>query len=105
MKYSVTRTDVADSQIRDIILFIAEKFGSDVALEQLDNLEKRILALGDNPNIGAEPKYLVLKRQGYKVLILEKNLVFYKVNESKREVIVYAVVDQRKDYINIIRGL
>ena len=47
----------------------------------------------------------MLKRQGYRVLILEKNLAFYKVNEEKREVIIYAFVDQRQDYLNIIRGL
>lgn len=47
----------------------------------------------------------MLKRQGYKVLILKKNLVFYKINEEKKEVTVYAVVDQRQDYLNIIRGL
>ena len=61
--------------------------------------------LRDNPFKGVEPRYLVLKRQGYKVLILEKNIVFYKVDEQKKEVIVYAVVDQRQDYLNIIRGL
>lgn len=105
MKYNIIRTDVADSQIRNIILYIAEKFGSNVALQKLEDLEKSILALADNPNIGAEPKYLVLKRQGYRVLILEKDLVFYKVNEEKKEVIIYAVADQRQDYLNIIRGL
>ena len=39
------------------------------------------------------------------IIVLEKNLVFYKVNEDKKEVIIYAVVDQRQDYLNIIRGL
>lgn len=105
MKYNIVRTDVADSQIRSIILYVAEKFGKAVALEKLDHLEKGILALADNPDIGTEPKYLVLKRQGYKVLILEKDLAFYKVNESQKEVVIYAVVDQRPNYLNIIRGL
>ncbi len=105
MKYNVIRTEVADSQIRSIILYIAEKFGNDVAIKKLADLEKGILTLADNPDIGTEPRYLVLKRQGYKVLILEKNLVFYKVDEVKKEVIVYAVMDQRRDYLNIIRGL
>ena len=73
--------------------------------EKLKKLEQSILDLGDNPFKGVEPRYLVLKRQGYKVLILEKNIVFYKVDEQKKEVIVYAVVDQRQDYLNIIRGL
>ncbi len=105
MKYNIVRTDVADSQIRSIILYVAEKFGKVVALEKLEYLEKGILALADSPDIGMEPKYPVLKRQGYKVLVLEKNLVFYKVNESQKEVVIYAVVDQRQDYLNIIRGL
>lgn len=84
---------------------IAENFGNAVALEKLEELEQSILDLGINPFKGAEPRYLVLKRQGYRVLILEKNLVFYKINEEQKEVIVYAVVDQRQDYLSIIRGL
>ena len=105
MKYEVIRTDTADSLIRKIILHIAENFGTDVALEKLDNLEEAIMNLGENPYIGVEPKYNILKRQGYLVLILEKDLVFYKVDDSKKQVIVYAVVDQRQDYLSIIRGL
>ena len=35
---------------------------------------------GDNHDIGATPGYPVLRRQGYKVLILEKDLVFYKID-------------------------
>ncbi len=105
MKYKIFRTDVADSQIRSIILYIAEKFGKEIALQKLDDLEKGILALADNPELGTEPRYPVLKRQGYKVLILGKNLVFYKVNETRKEIILYAVVEQRQDYLSIIRGL
>lgn len=105
MKYKVIRTETADAHIRKIILYVAENFGSEVALNKLEELEQSILELGNHPSIGVEPRYLVLKRQGYKVLILEKNLVFYKVDEDKKEVIIYAVVDQRQDYLNIIRGL
>ena len=105
MKYRVIRTDTADAGIRRIILYIAQNFGNTVALEKLDEIEDRILKLGDDPYIGTDPHYLVLKRQGYKVLILEKDLVFYKIDEENKNVIVYAVVDQRQDYLNIIRGL
>lgn len=51
------------------------------------------------------PRYPILKRQGYRVLILKKDLVLYKINEAKKEVIIYAVVDHRQDYLNIIRRL
>ncbi|MEI3322983.1 MAG: type II toxin-antitoxin system RelE/ParE family toxin [Eubacterium sp.] len=105
MKYEVIRTDTADAGIRKIILYIAQNFGNTVALEKLDEIEKRILQLGEDPYIGTNPRYSILRRQGYKVLILEKNLVFYKIDEVNKQVVVYAVIDQRQDYLNIIQGL
>ena len=105
MKFKVYRTDTADALIRNIVLYVAENFGNDVALNKLDDLEKNILKLEENPYIGTEPRYTVLKRQGYKVLILEKDLIFYKIDENRKVVTVYAVVDQRQDYLSIIRGL
>ena len=105
MKYEVIRTDTADAGIRKIILYIAQNFGNTVALEKLDDIEKRILQLGEDPYIGTNPRYSILRRQGYKVLILEKNLVFYKIDEVNKQVVVYAVIDQRQDYMNIIQGL
>ncbi|MCI6006544.1 MAG: type II toxin-antitoxin system RelE/ParE family toxin [Blautia sp.] len=105
MRYNIVRTDTADAGIRKIVLYIAQNFGNEVALKKLDEIEERILRLGDEPYIGVDPRYPVLKRQGYRVLILEKDLVFYKVDEVKKEVVIYAVADQRQDYLNIIRGL
>ena len=105
MKYEVLRTDTADAGIRRIILYVAQNFGNNVALKKLDEIEGRISILQADPYIGTDPKYPVLKRQGYKVLVLEKYLVFYKIDEDNKKVTIYAVVDQRQDYINIIRGL
>ena len=104
-KYTVIRTDTADALIHNIILDIAEKFGVEAALKKLEELEKQIMQLADNPYIGTDPRYMILRRQGYKVLITEKNLVFYKIDKIQKVVTVYAVVDQRQDYLNIIRGL
>ena len=105
MKYEILRTDTADAGIRGIILYVAQNFGNDIALEKLNEIETRITILEDDPYIGSDPKYPVLKRQGYKVFILEKDLVFYKIDERNKNTIIYAVVDQRQDYLNIIRGL
>lgn len=105
MKYNIIRTDTADAGIRKIILYVAQNFGNDDAIEKLNEIEKRILSLGEDPYIGTDPRYLVLKRQGYKILILDKDLVFYKIDEDNKNVVVYAVVDQRQDYLNTIRGL
>jgi len=104
-KYSVIRTDTADAHIHKIILYIAEEFGVEVAIQKLDEMQEQIMVRAENPYIGIDPRYMVLRRQGYKVLVLEKNLVFYKIDEKRKIVTVYAVVDQRQDYLNIVRGL
>ena len=36
MKYIVIRTDTADALIRNIVLYIAENFGNEIALNKLD---------------------------------------------------------------------
>lgn len=105
MKYNIVRTDTADAGIRKIVLYIAQNFGRKTALKKLEEIESEIQKLDSDPYIGTEPQYPVLKRQGYRVLILKKDLVFYKVDEINRRIVIYAVVDQRQDYLNIIRGL
>lgn len=66
---------------------IARNFCEDIALKKLNDLEKNIYLLEDNPYLGITPRYPVLKRQGYQVLILEKDLIFYKINENKNKLL------------------
>ena len=103
MEYKILRTDKADEQLRDIIFYIAEDSGSvDIALNYLDKLENAISNLSIFPNSGSTPRYAILRRQGYKVLIVEQHLVFYKVNDTSKTVIIYAVVDGRREYKNLL---
>ncbi|GFI28857.1 hypothetical protein IMSAGC013_00239 [Lachnospiraceae bacterium] len=103
MKYKIIRTDKAEEQLREIIFYIADDSGStDIALKYLNKIENAINRLVDFPMSGSVPKYSVLKKQGYRVLIVEKHLVFYKVNEKDKTVIIYAIVDGRREYRNLI---
>ena len=103
MHYKIIRTDKADEQLREIIFYIADDSGSvDVALNYLDKIEKAINRLSDFPLSGSIPRYSILRKQGYRVLIAERHLVFYKVNDKEKEVTIYAVVDGRREYKNLI---
>jgi len=62
--YNIIRTDTADAGIRQIVLYIAQNFGTDVALGKLDQLESGILVLESNSYIGADPKYPVVNQLG-----------------------------------------
>lgn len=103
MKYRIVRTDKADEQLREIIFYIADDSGSiDIALNYLDKIEKAIDRLAGFPMSGSIPRYSILRKQGYRVLIVERHLVFYKVNEDEKVMTVYAVVDGRQEYRNLI---
>ncbi len=101
--YQIVRTEKADNQLRDLIYYIADDSGSvDTALKYLGKLEKAMMRLSDFPESGSTPRYAILRKQGHKVLIAEKQLVFYKVDNTNKKVTIYAVVDSRQEYRNLI---
>jgi len=101
--YEILKTDKAEDQLRNIIYYIADDSGSvDIALRYLDKIEQAINRLQELPNSGSVPRYSILKKQGYRVVIVEKHLVFYKVNEKDKTVIIYAIVDGKREYKNLI---
>jgi len=103
MKYKILRTDKAEDQLRDIIFYIADSSGNvDIAFAYLDKIETAINRLTEFPMSGSIPRYSILKRQGYRVVIIDKHLVFYKVNEDEKLVIVHAIVDRRREYLNLV---
>lgn len=103
MSYRIVRTEKADAQIRDIILYRAEVTGStDAALKLLDKFESDVRQLAVFPESGSPPRYTALRVRGYRVLIIEKYLFFYKVDHDKKTVTIHAVVDGRRDYLNLI---
>lgn len=103
MKYVLIRTDKADGQLSDIIHYIAADSGDvNIALAYLDKIEAAVMQLEDFPYQGMQPRYSILRRQGYWVLIVERYLIFYKVNEVEKTVCVYAIVDGRREYRSLI---
>ncbi|WP_347490625.1 type II toxin-antitoxin system RelE/ParE family toxin [Desulfoscipio sp. XC116] len=103
MKYKITRTDKAEEQLGEIIFYIADDSGSvDMAINYLDMIETAINRLKDFPRSGNPPRYSILRKQGYLILIMEKHLVFYKTDDGKKTVTIHAVVDGRREYRNLI---
>ena len=97
--YKILRTDKAEDQLRDIIYYIAaDSDNIDIALTYLAKIEQSINRLKEFPNSGTIPRYFVLKKQGYRVLTVEK----HSINEENKTVIIYAIVDGRREYINLI---
>lgn len=103
MSYTLLRTDKFSDQLNDILLYIAEDAGSsDPALAVLDQIEQDVLRLKEYPESGSLPRYAALRRRGYRVLVTGRWLVFYKTDPARQSVILYAIVDQRREYMNLL---
>ena len=103
MSYQILRTDKFNDQLYEIIHYIADDSGDvNVALGVLDKIEYAVLLLADIPLMGTQPRYSILRKQDYRVLIIDRHLVFYKAVEQQKHVILYAIVDGRREYLSLI---
>ena len=101
--YHIEMTEKADEQLSDILFYIADDSGSvDIALKCLERIESAISQLEDFPYMGRKPRYSILQRQGYRVLIVERHLVFYKVDDEKKEVKIHQVVNSKREYEKLL---
>ena len=58
--------------------------------------------LVDFPLSGTVPRYSILKKQGYRVLIVERHLIFYKVDKKAKTAMIHAIVDGRQEYRDLV---
>lgn len=97
--YIVKLTSDANNDINQIIVFInLESKDRDTAISYLDLLEKNILSLEQFPELGSNPRYKILKNQGYKFLVVKSHLIFYKIDEEKKIVTIYRVLHNKIQY-------
>lgn len=101
--YQVILSNDANNDINQIVLFIATESGSKkVARDYLDKLQDTILSLNKFPERGSNPRYKILRNQGYKFIVVETHLVFYKIKEENKTVIIYRVLHQKSSYQNFL---
>ena len=59
----------------------------------------------NHPYMGAKPKIRALNDSDFRMLILEKLIIFYTVVEETKTIYLISILDQRQDYVNILNGL
>ena len=102
MSYKIVRTDKFNDQLTDIIMYIRDTFSKKEAIEYINYLETVINSLKDFPNIGVVPRYQSIAKQGYRAIICKQNILFYKINEETKEIILNVIVSSKRNYLNLI---
>ena len=88
-----------------IVLHVKQSFSNEIAKSVYQDIKDRILLLADNPYMGTIPRHTVLRNKNYRMLIINKNIILYRVFDDKNEVRIYNIFSQRQDYLQLLQGL
>ena len=88
-----------------IVLHVKQSFSNEIAKSVYQDIKDRILLLADNPYMGMIPRHTVLRNKNYRMLIINKNIILYRVFDDEKEVRIYNIFSQRQDYLQLLQGL
>ena len=103
--YTIIPTEKFNKELHQQILYIAMQFSKETAIQVKENIQNSISNLMNHPYMGAKPKIRALNDSDFRMLILEKLIIFYTVVEKSKTIYLISILDQRQDYVNILNGL
>jgi toxin ParE1/3/4 len=98
-KYTIRYLPSADKDFLSILDWIA-KDNPGRAVEFVERIEKRIEKLETHPFLGVIPRHPKLRDYGYRILIIEKYLVFYVVRG--RTIRIHRVIHGSRHYEGLL---
>ncbi len=93
--YSIHYLSSAERDLEGIFDYIQHD-SPEKASTFVSKIDRVISRLARFPHSGSIPQQNILKMKGYRILILEDYLVFYRV--KKKEVIIYRVLHGKRRY-------
>ena len=102
MAYKVIETSQAEQDLDNIVSYIVNILGNPSAAALLDDVEKYYSSLEDMPMLFEACRSPHLRALGYRKAGIRNYIMIYKVNESKKEVIILRFFHGRQDYEKLI---
>ena len=106
MSYQVLFTVTAKQDLREIALNIADiSKNKDIAVNFVNEMQKKCDQLIDFPESGALPNDRVLRSLGYRFLIYKDYLMFYTVDHDSETVYIQAAFNAKRDYTRALKKM
>ena len=104
MKCNVKFTDTANDDLRDIVLYIAERSkDKQLAIRFVNALREKCRILETAPESGSLPKDRLLISSGYRFLVQDNYLIFYYYNKEDNTAYITAVFNAKRDYMRVMK--
>jgi toxin ParE1/3/4 len=98
-KYSVRLLSIAEQDLVDLVSYFAAE-NPQAASDVLDHVEDSLKSLQSHPFAGRIPHNPKLTALGYRVLVIENYLAFYKV--KGKVVLVHRVLHGARDILHLL---
>jgi len=98
-KYRVHLLSIAEQDLTELISYLAAENPS-AAAETLDRIESRFQSLATHPFAGRVPRDSELIALGYRVLVIDNYLAFYKVKRTT--ILVYRILHGARDICHLL---
>lgn len=98
-KYTVRLLAIAEQDLVKLVSYLAAE-NPQAASDTLDHIEARLQTLTSHPFAGRIPDAPELTALGYRVLIIDNYLVFYKVKD--KAVLVHRILHGARDFLRLL---
>ena len=98
-KYQVRLLSIAEEDFTEIVSYIAAE-NQKAALNLADNIENNLKFLSQNPKLGRIPRESEIRKLGYRYLIVQNYLIFYKV--ENKSILIYRILHGARDYKSLL---
>lgn len=104
MKCNVKFTDTANDDLRDIVLYIAERSkDKQLAIHFVNALREKCKILETAPESGSLPKDRLLISSGYRFLVHDNYLIYYYYSKEDNTAYITAVFNAKRDYMRVMK--
>lgn len=105
-RYSIVITPYAEAQLKETVDYIAVELANPIAANTfIDRIQEKISRLKDYPEAYPLVKENPWNEIGVRKAIVKSFIVYFKVDDGRREVDVLAVVYGKMDQLNQLKKL
>ena len=100
-KYEIKYTSLAMDEL-DLAFSYVARDDKQAAIDLLDRLESAILKLSDFPRLGVVfPNRASYEVVGYRYIVVDPYVIFYRINEAKKEIQIARVFHSRQNWLKL----
>lgn len=99
VKYQVRLLKVAEEDFTEIVTFIAAD-NPTAANAIADKIEKNLLLLSENPQLGRIPRDEEIRILGYRYIIVQNYIIFYTIEQ--KTILVHRILHGARNYKSLL---